>query len=173
MPRHLFFLLVICFATVGCSPADLDRVRADQAKAERVYIATTQATAAARLALASASPTMQATPAYADAQKVIAAADKAQQAARIGLDLAAATLNAATNQDPTNPAFVAAVSGALAAVPSPWTAMLAALLPAVIPLTISISQAFKLGHTRSTVERVTLQLQEHKAAIEKLEAGKE
>ena len=158
------FTAIFC----GCSAAGIAQARADEQQAERLYTATTQATASARLALDSAGPEVVGTPAYTEARRAVIAAEKAQQAARAGLDLAKAALDAAAKNDPADPAFVSAVSRAVGAIPSPWTAVLASLIPAALPLAVSVAQAFKLGHARSTVEQVTQQLEQHKAALAKL-----
>jgi hypothetical protein len=151
----------------GCTSRQIDQLRADEQSAEMVYTATTQATAVARETLAAGSPTA---PGRAEAAKVVASAEKGEQTARLALDVARAALAAAQKQDPADPALRDSLALAIGAIPSPWTPVLASLLPATIPLVFSIVQSVKLGRAHQTVTAVTQQLEQHKAALEALTA---
>jgi len=65
--------------------------------------------------------------------------------AQLALNVATAALNAVQKKDAADPALGAAVSAAVSAIPSPWTPVLASLIPAAIPLLVSVVQSVKLG----------------------------
>ena len=160
-------VLSILALIVGCTARQIDQLRTDEQSAERVYTATTQATAVARDAL-NRSPTTA--PGRADAARVVAAAEKGEQTARLALDVAKAALVAVSQQNPADPVLHDSLALAISAIPSPWTPMLASLIPAAIPLLVSVIQSVRLGRAHQTVVTVTQQLQEHKAALDALNA---
>ncbi len=147
----------------GCTAQQIERLKADEQVAEQIYSATTQSTAAVKR-------TLSTQPANPEAAKVIASAEKGEQTARLALDLARAALLAAQKNDASDPALRNSLAAAIGAIPSPWTPMLASLIPAAIPLMFSIVQSVKLGRAHETVTNVTRQLEEHQAAMRVLEA---
>lgn len=161
--RYVTFAVIALVA--GCTTSRLAELRTDEQTAEAVYAATTQATADAKASLATTPATA---PGRAEAVKVITASEKAEQTARLALDVARAALDAAQKKDPADPALTTAVAAAVSAIPSPWTPVLASLLPAAIPLLVSVSQSIKLGRAHQTVSQVTQQLEAHKAALANL-----
>jgi hypothetical protein len=166
MPR-ITILTVILLA--GCSTQQVDTLKNDVQQAEQVYAATTQASAAARAAVA----TLPAdSPAAKSATGVIDKAESIEHVARTALDLAQAALDAAQKKDPTDPKLATAVSAAISAIPSPWTPVLASLVPATIPLIVSIVQSMKLGRAHQAVVQVTQQLEEHKAKLAEIQNAK-
>ena len=167
MKRIAVLSIVSLMVVTGCSSAELARVEAGEQTAEQVYAATTQATAAAKDLLAAVPPTA---PGYAAATKVVTAAEKTEQTAQLALDVAREALAAIEKKDAAGPALLTSLSAAIAAIPSPWSAALAALLPAAIPLVISVLQSVKLGQAHQTVAQVTQQLDEHKAALAAMSA---
>jgi uncharacterized protein YceK len=167
MKRIVVLSIVSLLVVTGCSSAELAQVRAGEQAAEQVYAATTQATAAAKNVLAALPPS---TPGYAAATQVVGAAEKTEQMAQLALDVAHTALAAVEKKDAAGPALLTSLSAALAAIPSPWSAALAALLPAAIPLVISVLQSFKLGQAHQTVAQVTQQLDEHRAALAAMSA---
>ncbi len=147
----------------GCTAQQIEWLKTDEQTAEQVYTATTQSTAAVK-------KTLSTQPANPEAAKVIATAEKGEQTARLALDLARAALLAAQKNDASDPALRDSLAAAIGAIPSPWTPMLASLIPAAIPLIFSIVQSVKLGRAHETVTNVTRQLEEHQAAMRVLEA---
>jgi hypothetical protein len=151
-------LISLLALITGCTSRQIDQLRADEQSAEMVYTATTQATALAKETLAAGSLNA---PGRAEA-------GKGEQTARLALDVARAALAAVEKKDPGDPALRDSLALAIGAIPSPWTPMLASLLPAAIPLVFSIVQSVKLGRAHQTVTAVTQQLEQHKAALEAL-----
>jgi hypothetical protein len=162
MNRLTISMLTILLLT-GCTSQQIDQMQRDEQSAEQLYTATTRATASARQSLATMPSN---SPGRDQSLKVVTAAEKGEQTARLALDVAKAALDAAQKKDAADPALAAAVSRAVGAIPSPWAAVLASLLPAAIPLAVSVIQSVKLGRANQTVAHVTQQLQEHKAALE-------
>ena len=162
MPRISLLSIAALALIAGCTAQQLDTLRQDEQSAQQVYAATTQATAFARQTLA----TMPASSANREqALKIVTSAEKGEQTARLALDLAKAALDAAQKKDAADPALATAVARAVGAIPSPWSAVLASLVPAAIPLGVSIIQSVKLGRAHQTVQHVTEQLEQHKAAL--------
>lgn len=159
------FVMSLLALIVGCTSRQIDQLRSDEQSAELVYTSTTQATALAKETLAAAPVNA---PGRAEAAKVVTSAEKGEQTARLALDVARAALAAAQKQDPADPALRDSLALAIGAIPSPWTPVLASLLPAAIPLVFSVVQSVKLGRAHQTVTAVTRQLEEHKAALEAL-----
>jgi type II secretory pathway pseudopilin PulG len=95
----------------------------------------------------------------------ISKAQKVEQDAQLALNVAQAALDAAQKKDASDPALGNAIAAAVSAIPSPWTPVLASLIPAAIPLVVSIVQSVRLGRAHQTVQTVTQQLQEHQAAL--------
>jgi hypothetical protein len=154
-----FIVIVIA----GCTATRIETLQSDERLAEQAYAATTQATAAARETL-STMPTNA--PGRAKAVGAISNAEKIEQTARLALDLAQTALSAAQHNNADDPALKQSLSAAINAIPSPWTPVLASLLPAAIPLVVSVMQSVKLGQAHQTVANVTQQLEAHKAALE-------
>jgi hypothetical protein len=170
MMKHVAFrslLLVLALPTfAGCAtPQQLQSLQADEQRAETIYAAATQATAAAKSALATM-PSQS--PGYAQASKVVAASEKAEQTARLALDVASAAVQAAQKNDAADPALRQSLVTAISAIPSPWTPVLASLIPAAVPLAVSVLQSVRLGRAHQTVAQVTKELEQHKAALEAL-----
>lgn len=165
MKRVIVIVFVSVAMLAGCTAQRIDQLNADEQSAELVYTATTQATADAKVALAAAPA---GAPGRASAAAVVASAEKGEQTARLALDVARAALAAAQKNDPADPALHDSLALAISAIPSPWTPVLASLLPAAIPLVFSIVQSVKLGRAHQTVTTVTRQLEEHKAALDAL-----
>ena len=163
MKRIIVLLSIALLA--GCTGQQIDQLKQDEQSAELAYTATTQATASAKVALESAHADA---PGRAKAVAVIASAEKGEQTARLALDVARAALAAAQKNDPADPALRDSLALAIGAIPSPWTPVLASLLPAAIPLAFSIAQSVKLGRAHQTVANVTQQLEAHKAALDAL-----
>ncbi len=155
-------LFAVAALLVGCTPSQLATLRTDEQSAEQLYTATTQATADARVAAASL-PANSA--AAASAWHVISQAEKVEQTARLALDLARSALDAAQRKDAADPAFATAVTRVISAIPSPWTPILASLIPAAIPLLVSVVQSTKLGRAHQAILQVTEQLDQHKTAL--------
>jgi hypothetical protein len=151
----------------GCAQKQITQLQADEQTAEKVLAATTQATAMAQAAFDSAPASA---PGRAAIVSELTAAQKVENDAKLALNLAQAALNAAQKKDATDPALGTAISAALAAIPSPWTAVLASLIPAAIPLIVSVVQSVKLGRAHQTVQTVTQELEQHKAALTALAA---
>jgi hypothetical protein len=160
--NRIIALIVIALFLTGCTSQQLQTLAADEQKAETVYAAATQATASAKASLATM-PTNSA--GYAQASKVVASSEKAEQTARLALDLAKAALDAAQKHDAADPALQQTLGAAISAIPSPWTPVLASLVPAAVPLVVSVLQSVKLGKAHQTVAQVTAELEEHKAAL--------
>jgi hypothetical protein len=161
--NRLTLSIITLLLLTGCTSQQIDQMQRDEQSAEQLYAATTQAAATARQSLA-AMPANA--PGRDQSLKVITAAEKTEQTSRLALDVAKAALDAAQKKDAADPVLAAAVSKAVGAIPSPWAAVLASLIPATIPLVVSIVQSVKLGRAHQTVAHVTQQLQEHKAALE-------
>ena len=162
MKRNLMMCVVVMTGLYGCAAGQLDQLKSEEAGAERVYAATTQATAAAKEAVNQ----MPVTAAHrAEAVGAVASAERVEQTARLALDLAQAAIAAAQKKDAGDPALRASLTAAISAIPTPWTPLLAALIPATIPLVFSVVQSFKLGQVHQTVATVTQQLQEHQAVL--------
>jgi hypothetical protein len=166
--NRIVTLIVIALLLTGCTSQQLQTLAADEQKAETFYAAATQATASAKASLATM-PT--GTAAYAQASKVVASSEKAEQTARLALDLAKAALDAAQKHDAADPALQQTLGAAISAIPSPWTPVLASLVPAAVPLVVSVLQSVKLGKAHQTVAQVTAELEQHKAALAALAPG--
>ena len=160
-------IIIMTFVTIvaGCTAAQIEQLKADEQTAETTLAATTQATATARASLATQPADA---PGHAGAVKVVAASEKGEQTARLALDLANAALTAAQNRDALDPTLQKSLTAIVTAIPSPWTPVLASLVPAALPLVVSVVQSVKLGRAHQTVVHVTEQLQAHKAALDAL-----
>jgi hypothetical protein len=155
----LITLSMVAFA--GCAEKQVAQLQAAERVAQQTLAATTQATADAQ-AIAAVLP---AGSGQAAALDEIGKAQKVEQDAQLALNVAQAALNAAQKKDASDPALGAAVAAAVSAIPSPWTPILASLIPAAIPLVVSVVQSVRLGRAHQTVTAVTQQLEEHKAAL--------
>jgi hypothetical protein len=167
MPRFLSLTILAMLLLPGCTAQQVEQLQSDEHQAESLYAATTQATATARQSVAALPPD---SPARAQAERVLTASGKAEQTARLALDVAKSALDAAQKKDPADPALKQSLTAAISAIPSPWTPVLASLIPAAVPLAFSLLQSVKLGRAHQTVAHVTQQLEEHKAALEALSA---
>ena len=163
MNRFAIISVFSAISLVGCTAQQIEQLNTDEQAAEKIYSATTQATAAVKMSL-----TTQ--PANPEAARVIASAEKGEQTARLALDVARAALVAAQNHDAADPALRNSLAVAIGAIPSPWTPMLASLIPAAIPLLFSVIQSVKLGRAHQTVVTVTRELEEHRAALLEIRA---
>jgi uncharacterized protein YceK len=159
------FVLFIAAALLlaGCASNQLAQLQSAEQEAQKIYAATTQATANAQAALVNA-------PAGSPATQAVATAEQAEQNAKATLDAIEAALSGAQSKDTNAAAIAQAISAALAAVPSPWTAVLASLIPAAVPLVVSAVQSVKLGKVQQTVQSFTQELEAHKAALAALGA---
>ena len=157
----------VLLGILGCTAAQLATLQKDQATAESIYAAATQATTQAKANLVN-TPTNA--PGFETAAKAVAASEKGEASARLALDLVKAAIEAAQKQDPNDPALRDSLVRAIGAIPTPWSAVWASLIPAAIPLAASIVQSFRLGQAHQTVAQVTEQLVAHKAALDALQA---
>src|SRR5947209_6001689 len=164
MKRHTFLctLCALSLLVVGCTANPVAQLKADEQAAQQALAATAQATAVAQAAL-DAAPA--GAPGRAAILSEVTAAQKVERDAQLALNVATAALDAVQKKDAADPALGAAVSAAVSAIPSPWTPVLASLIPAAIPLVVSIVQSVKLGRAHQTVQNVTQQLEQHKAAL--------
>jgi len=160
MKRMILMALVLTLFA-GCAEKQVAQLQAAEQIAQQTLAATTQATADAQALAATLPPGSAQTAALGEISK----AQKVEQDAQLALNVAQAALNAAQKKDAGDPALGTAVAAAVSAIPSPWTPMLASLIPAAIPLVVSIVQSVRLGRAHQTVTTVTQQLQEHKAAL--------
>jgi hypothetical protein len=170
MKRTLTLSVLMVAGVCGCAAQQLARLKSEEAVAEQVYAATTQATAVAKDAVAD----MPIGAAHrVEAASAVASSEKVEQTARLALDLARSAVAAAEKKDAADPALRASLAAAISAIPTPWTPLLAALIPATVPLVFSVLQSFKLGQVHQTVASVTQQLEEHRAALASLGKGSE
>src|SRR5690348_11095720 len=111
--NRITLLAIVLIA--GCSAQQLQTLQQDEQRAEQVYAATTQATVAAKTAVA----TLPANSAAAqNFSHVVQESETVEHTARVALDLAQAALEAAQKKDATDPKLATAVSAAISAIPS-------------------------------------------------------
>lgn len=159
MKRFAIVSILLVTTLTGCTAQQIEQLKIDEQTAEKIYTATTQTTADMKASFSTH-------PANPEAIKVVASAEKGEQTARLALDVARAALIAAQKNDASDPALRNSLAAAIGAIPSPWTPMLASLIPAAIPLVFSIMQSVKLGRAHQTVMTVTRALEEHQAALQ-------
>lgn len=159
--KRFILIAVSLLAFGGCAQKQVAQLQAAEQVAQQTLAATTQATADAQAVAA----VLPAGSGQSAAMDEISKAQKVEQDAQLALNVAQAALNAAQKKDASDPALGSAVAAAVSAIPSPWTPVLASLIPAAIPLIVSIVQSVRLGRAHQTVTAVTQQLQEHKAAL--------
>ena len=162
----LTLMICVVLGILGCTAAQLATLQKDHAAAENIYAAATQATFQAKSNLAK---TPMNTPGFAAATQAVAASEKGEASARLALDLVKALLDASAKQDPNDPALRDSLVRAISAIPTPWSAVWASLIPAAIPLGASIVQSVRLGRAHQTVAHVSEQLQAHKMALDALQ----
>jgi hypothetical protein len=160
--KRIILSIAVLTLFAGCAARQAAQLQAAEQVAQQTLSATTQATADAQAVVA-------ALPADAPGRDAavgeISTSQQVERDAQLALNVAQAALNAAQKKDAADPALGTAVAAAVSAIPSPWTPVLASLIPAAIPLLVSVVQSVRLGRAHQTVQSVTQQLEEHKAAL--------
>lgn len=155
-------LAALTLLAIGCTASQIAKYQQVDAAANSAYAASTQATATAQTALATVPPTA---PGYKAATQAVAESQSVEQKAKLALDVANAALAVAQNGNASNPDLAKAVTAAVSVIPSPYTPLIAALVPLAIAGAGAAVQSYKLGKAHQQVASITSDLNDHKEAL--------